>query len=94
MGCLKKTRNFWKNDCNRHESQRFECVIILHYPFMSNPRYCLGCATQKNDLHSFICLQLLFLCPVHNPFLPILRQPAQERPNFHPSVQKMYPACA
>ena len=28
MGCLKKTRNFLKNDCNRHESQRFECVII------------------------------------------------------------------
>ena len=22
-------------------------VLLLHYPFMSNPRYCLGCATQK-----------------------------------------------
>ena len=51
-------------------------VLLLHYPFMSNPRYYLGCATQKIDLHSFIFLQLLFLCPVHNPFLPILRQPA------------------
>ncbi len=51
-------------------------VLLLHYPFMSNPRYCLGCATKKIDLHSFIFLQLLFLCPVHNPFLPILRQPA------------------
>ena len=51
-------------------------VFLLHYPFMSNPRYCLGCATQKIDLHSFIFLQLLILCPVHNPFLPILRQPA------------------
>ena len=29
MGCLKKTCNFWKNDCNRHVSQIFECVIIL-----------------------------------------------------------------
>ena len=51
-------------------------VLLLHYPFMSNPRYCLGCATKKIDLHSLICLQLIFLCPVHNPFLPILRQPA------------------
>ena len=23
-------------------------VFLLHYPFMYNPRYCLGCATQKN----------------------------------------------
>ena len=23
-------------------------VLLLHYPFMSNPRYCLGCATQNN----------------------------------------------
>ena len=23
-------------------------VLSLHYPFMSNPRYCLGCATPKN----------------------------------------------
>ena len=22
-------------------------VVLLHYPFMSNPRYCLRCATQK-----------------------------------------------
>ena len=22
-------------------------VLLLHYPFMSNPRYCLGCATKK-----------------------------------------------
>ena len=22
-------------------------VLLGHYPFMSNPRYCLGCATQK-----------------------------------------------
>ena len=29
MGCLKKTRNFWKNDCNRGVSQIFECVIIV-----------------------------------------------------------------
>ena len=51
-------------------------ALVLHYPFMSNPRYCLGCATTKKDLRSFIFLLLLFLCPVHNPFLPILRQPA------------------
>ncbi len=49
-------------------------VLLLHYPFMSNPRYCLGCTTQKIDLHSFIFLQLLFLCPVHNPFLPSSRK--------------------
>ena len=29
MGCLKKTRNFWKNDCNRGVSRIFECVIIV-----------------------------------------------------------------
>ena len=29
MGCLKKTCNFWKNDCNRGVSQIFECVIIV-----------------------------------------------------------------
>ena len=29
MGCLKKTRNFWKNDCNRGVSQIFECVIMV-----------------------------------------------------------------
>ena len=23
-------------------------VLLLHYPFTSNPRYCLGCATQQN----------------------------------------------
>ena len=51
-------------------------VLLLNYPFMSNPRYCLGCTTHKIDLYSFIFLQLLLLCPVHNPFLPILRQPA------------------
>ena len=31
-------------------------VLLLHYPFMSNPRYCLGCATKKNGstfLHFF-----------------------------------------
>ena len=48
----------------------------------SNPRYWLGCATQKIDLHSFIFLQLLFLYPVHNPFLPILRQPVGEASPF------------
>ena len=67
-------------------------VLLLHYPFMSNPRYCLGCATQKIDLHSFIFLQLLFLCPVHNPFLPILRQPAGKA-QLSPFSTKMYPAC-
>ena len=29
MGCLKKTCNFFKNDCNRHVYQIFECVIII-----------------------------------------------------------------
>ena len=31
-------------------------VLLLHYPFMSNPRYCIGCATKKNGstfLHFF-----------------------------------------
>ena len=23
-------------------------VLLLHYPFMSNPRCCLGCATKQN----------------------------------------------
>ena len=46
-GVSRKLATFGKMT-NRHESQRFECVIILHYSFMSNPRYCLGCATQKN----------------------------------------------
>ena len=32
--------------------------------------------TGSTAVHSFIFLQLLFLCPVHNPFLPILHQPA------------------
>ena len=51
-------------------------MFLLHYPFMYNPRYCLGCATQKNVSTFLNFLQLLSLCPVHNPFLPILRQPA------------------
>ena len=29
MGCLKKTCNFCKNDCNMHVYQIFECVIIV-----------------------------------------------------------------
>ena len=51
-------------------------ALLLHYPFMSNRRYCMGCATQKIDLYSFKFLQLIFLCPVHNHFLQILRQSA------------------
>ena len=41
-------------------------VLLLHYPFMSNPTYCLGCATQQKCIYllSFF-LQLLVLCPVH-----------------------------
>ena len=31
-------------------------VLLLHYPFMSNLRYCLGCATKNNRecaLHNY-----------------------------------------
>ena len=78
MGRLKKTRKvatFEKMTVTGMNLRDLN-VLLLHCPFMSNPRYCLGCATKKIDLHSFIFLQLLFLCPIHNPFLPILRQPA------------------
>ena len=29
-------------------------LLLLNYPFMSNPRYCLGCATQKNEKMIYI----------------------------------------
>ena len=70
-------------------------VLLLHYPFMSNPRYCLGCATQKIDLHSFIFfLQNCNFCvPYITPFCQFCVN-QEEMPNFPPSVQKIYPACA
>ena len=69
-------------------------VLLLHYPFMSNPRYCLGCATQKKLIYipSFF-YNCYFCVPYITPFCQFCVN-QQERPNFHPSVQKMYPACA
>ena len=92
MGCLKKTRNFEKMTVTGMHLRDLN-VLLLHYPFMSNPRYCLGCVQPKKliCIPSFF-LQLLFLCPVHNPFLPILRQPggnAQMSPFSTKNVSRM-----
>ena len=74
---------------NRQESQRFECVII-ELSILSNPRYCLGCATKKIDIHSFI----FYNCYFDVPYICQFCVNQEERPNVLPSVQKMYPACA
>ena len=67
-------------------------VLLLHYPFMSNPRYCLGSATQKKIIPSFF--YNCYCCvPYITPFCQFWVN-QQERPKCPPSLQKRYPAYA
>ena len=73
---------------------RYLNVLLLYYPFMSNPRRCLGCATQQmwsTVLHFFSCR---WFCVPYITTFCLFCVNQQERPNFDPSVYKMYPIYA
>ena len=91
-GGLKKTRNFWKNDCNRHESQRDLNVLLLYYPVILFliPGIVCDPKNWSTFLHFFNCY---FCVPYITTFCQVCVN-QQERPNVHPSVQQMFPACA
>ena len=70
-------------------------ILLLHYSFMYNPRYCLGCATQKNDLHSFIFFYKCYCCVPNITFLwQFAIQASRKDPTISLQYKKMYPTCA
>ena len=66
---------------------RYLNVLLLYYPFMSNPRPCLGCATHPtNVVYSPSFFSCRWFCVPYITTFCLFCVNQQERPNFDPSV--------